>query len=198
LNRQYSKEEYEALVPKIIEYMNAMPYVDAKGKNYVFGEFFPPDIAPFTYDTSTANELVPKTRDELQNMGFPLSENLKPEHISTIRPDALPDSIAETDDSILHEAIACEDDIRGGCDHRCTRVFRIVPEELQLLRTMNIPLPTLCPNCRNISRLRKRNPLKLWHRTCMKEGCTNEFETSYAPERKEIVYCESCYQQEVV
>ena len=27
--------------------------------------------------------------------------------------------------------------------------------------------------------------------------CTNEFETSYAPERPEIVYCESCYQKEV-
>ncbi|MFH1193084.1 MAG: hypothetical protein V1656_02080 [Candidatus Jorgensenbacteria bacterium] len=28
--------------------------------------------------------------------------------------------------------------------------------------------------------------------------CPNEFETSYAPERKEIVYCESCYNAEVV
>ncbi len=27
--------------------------------------------------------------------------------------------------------------------------------------------------------------------------CPNEFETSYAPERPEIVYCEKCYQQEV-
>ena len=28
--------------------------------------------------------------------------------------------------------------------------------------------------------------------------CPNEFETSYAPDRAEIVYCESCYQVEVV
>jgi len=27
--------------------------------------------------------------------------------------------------------------------------------------------------------------------------CEIEFETSYAPERPEIVYCEKCYQQEV-
>jgi hypothetical protein len=27
--------------------------------------------------------------------------------------------------------------------------------------------------------------------------CPNEFETSYAPERKEIVYCEQCYNAEV-
>ncbi|KKP59766.1 MAG: hypothetical protein UR55_C0020G0001, partial [Candidatus Nomurabacteria bacterium GW2011_GWF1_34_20] len=52
-------------------------------------------------------------------------------------------------------------------------------------------------NCRHYERLSQRNPMKLWHRSCMKEGCTNEFETSYAPERSEIVYCEKCYQQEV-
>lgn len=28
--------------------------------------------------------------------------------------------------------------------------------------------------------------------------CPNEFETTYAPERKEIVYCEQCYREEVV
>ena len=27
--------------------------------------------------------------------------------------------------------------------------------------------------------------------------CPNEFETSYAPERPEIVYCEACYNAEV-
>jgi hypothetical protein len=46
-------------------------------------------------------------------------------------------------------------------------------------------------------RIKRVNPPKLWHRKCMKEGCQNEFETSYAPERPEIVYCEKCYQQEV-
>ena len=31
----------------------------------------------------------------------------------------------------------------------------------------------------------------------MKEGCENEFETAYAPEREEKVYCESCYNKEI-
>jgi len=30
------------------------------------------------------------------------------------------------------------------------------------------------------------------------QPCSNEFETSYAPERREIVYCEGCYLREVV
>jgi hypothetical protein len=87
---------------------------------------------------------------------------------------------------------------------------------------MNVPLPRLCPNCRHYQRLKQRNPLKLWHRKCMCQGkygtnnlqlttynntvthfhgdqpCPNEFETSYAPDRKEIVYCEQCYNAEVV
>ena len=32
LNKQYTKEEYEKLVPKIIEHMNNMPYIDKKGR----------------------------------------------------------------------------------------------------------------------------------------------------------------------
>ena len=28
--------------------------------------------------------------------------------------------------------------------------------------------------------------------------CPNEFETTFAPDRPEIVYCESCYNSEVV
>ncbi|MFA6257630.1 MAG: hypothetical protein WC671_01315 [Candidatus Paceibacterota bacterium] len=52
----------------------------------------------------------------------------------------------------------------------------------------------------------KRNPRQLWHRSCMcelknhthgTEKCAVEFETSYSPDRPEIVYCETCYQQEI-
>jgi hypothetical protein len=83
---------------------------------------------------------------------------------------------------------------------------------------MNLPLPRLCPNCRHYQRLKQRNPLKLWKRHCQCAGgkssngvyqntvvhnhgtnpCPNEFETSYSPERPEIIYCEECYLKEVV
>ncbi|MBI2609657.1 hypothetical protein HYW53_00580 [Candidatus Giovannonibacteria bacterium] len=46
LNRQYTKEEYEALVPRIIKHMNDMPYIDKKGRVYKYGEFFPPQDHP--------------------------------------------------------------------------------------------------------------------------------------------------------
>jgi hypothetical protein len=115
----------------------------------------------------------------------------------------LPDRIKEVGDEILNEVIECAHN--QACNEQCTQAFRIVKDELQFYRRMNLPLPRLCPNCRHYQRLKQRNPLKLWHRQCMcdknnhahKERCPVEFETSYAPERKETVYCESCYNAEV-
>ena len=96
--------------------------------------------------------------------------------------------------------------------------MHIIPQELEFYRKMNLPLPRLCPNCRHYQRIKQRNPLKLWHRKCMCGGrtsdsgiykntiehfhgnnpCPNEFETTYNPNRSEIVYCEKCYLAEVV
>jgi hypothetical protein len=44
LNRQYTKEEYEELIPKIIKHMNDMPYIDKKGRVYKYGEFPPRSV----------------------------------------------------------------------------------------------------------------------------------------------------------
>ena len=105
--------------------------------------------------------------------------------------------------NILDQILECEHG--GACDEQCTKAFKIVPQELQLLAQMRLPLPRLCPNCRHVERFKQRNPLELWHRVCMCDKsnhghlgkCPNEFETSYAPERPEIVYCEQCYNSEV-
>src|SRR3989338_446586 len=45
LNKQYTKEEYEKMMPEIIEHMKEMPYKDKNGKVYPFGEFFPTEIS---------------------------------------------------------------------------------------------------------------------------------------------------------
>ncbi|MFZ1019442.1 MAG: hypothetical protein WAN61_00415 [Minisyncoccia bacterium] len=47
LNRQYTKERYEELIPKIIKQMNDLPYIDKKGRIYKYGEFFPSELSPF-------------------------------------------------------------------------------------------------------------------------------------------------------
>ena len=131
-------------------------------------------------------------------------ETLKREYVITKSFNDLPDLIEQVDDSILKDVISCSH--LGGCNHECSTAFKITTQELEFYRNLNIPLPRICPNCRHYERLSQRNPLKLWYRSCMcqQEGhnhegkCTVEFETSYAPDRPEIVYCEKCYQQEVV
>jgi len=115
----------------------------------------------------------------------------------------LPKTIPETSEAIINEVIGCEHG--GTCNEQCTVAFKIVPEELAFYKRMNLPLPHLCPNCRHAARIQYRNPMKLWSRSCMCEErghlhagkCEVIFETSYAPNRPEIIYCEKCYQQEV-
>src|SRR3989339_555995 len=196
LNRQYTKSEYEELVPKIIKHMSDMPYIDSKGRVYKYGEFFPSELSPFAYNETIAQEYYPLTKEQALEQGYKWKDKEERNYTIDIHTEDIPDSINDIQDNdILNKVIECSH--KGTCNQQCTEAFKIIPEELSFYRRMNLPLPRLCPNCRHYERLAQRNPMKRWHRQCMKEGCTNEFETSYAPERPEIVYCERCYQNEV-
>ena len=195
LNKQYTKEEYEELLPKIIAHMNEMPYKDVKGRAYVYGDFLPLDISPFAYNETITQDYFPKTKEEVLSLGMRWRDQDSKNYEITMENSKIPDDIHKVSDSILKEVIECAH--KGSCSDHCATVFRIVPQELQFLRKMNAPLPRLCPLCRQGERIRLKNPLHLWHRNCMKPGCANEFETPYSPDRKEIIYCESCYNKEV-
>jgi hypothetical protein len=195
-NKQYTKEEYEVLVPKIIQHMNGMPFVDKKGRVYKYGEFFPTELSTFAYNETLAQEYFPLSKEEALAKGYNWRESDTKNYITTMSANDLPDDIKDVADLVINEVISCVHKDKE-CQEMCTTAFKIIPQELALYRKMGLPLPRLCPNCRHFSRLKKTNPLRLWHRKCMKPGCANEFETSYAPDRQEIVYCESCYNQEV-
>ncbi len=202
-NKQYGKEEYNELVSKIKKHIDEMPYIDKKGRIYKYGEFFPIDIMPFAYNDSVVNEYFTLTKKEILNRGYkykePETKNYKP----TILSHQLP-VIEIANEKILKEIVQC--DHLGHCNDKCTTAFRIIQNELNICKTLGIPLPSLCPNCRHMERMRLFNLPRLYHRQCMcdkknhfhgTEKCEIEFETSYAPDRPEIVYCEKCYQQEV-
>jgi len=203
LNKQYTKEEYEELVKKIIEHMENMPYIDKNGRKYVYGDFFPTEISEYSYNETSAQEFFPLTKEEAEAMGYSWSDPKEKNYKITIKPEELPDNIKDAKDDIVLQIIGCEHG--GECKEQCTTAFRVIEPELNFYRSQNLPLPRLCPNCRHHQRVVNRNPIKFWHRSCMcnneKHGhanaCSNEFETSYAPERPEIIYCEKCYQQEV-
>jgi hypothetical protein len=195
LNKQYTKESFDELRTKIIEHMNEMPYVDKKGRVYKYGEFFPAEISPTAYNESFASEFFPLTEKEAQEQGYIWREQKNREFNYTMLADELPDDIKDVDENITREIIKCSHDRE--CNHECADVFRITNQELQFYKKLGIPLPRICQNCRHYARFVWRNPPNLWHRKCMKPGCNNEFETSYAPDRPEIVYCEQCYNSEV-
>jgi hypothetical protein len=198
LNKQYTKEEYENVVPKIIEQMNQMPYIDKTGNQYRYGEFFPMELSPFSYNETEAMENFPITKKEILEKGLKWQDNIqRTTGKETLKLENIPESINNVNESILKEVLACI---------QCKRNYKIIPNELIFYKKMKIPIPRRCFYCRHETRLKRRNPFKLWPRRCMcdkknhfhgEEKCEVEFETSYAPDRPEIVYCEKCYQQEV-
>jgi hypothetical protein len=172
-----------------------MPYIDNKGRIYKYGEFFPSELSPFAYNETIAGEYFPLTKEQAISQGYRWKDREERNYNIDIKNEEIPDDINEVQEDIVNKVIECAH--KGECNHQCTEAFKIIPAELQFYKRMNLPLPRFCPNCRHYERLSQRNPLKLWHRQCMKEGCKNTFETSYAPERPEIVYCESCYNKEI-
>jgi hypothetical protein len=194
LNTQYTKEEYADLVSKIKSQMNEIPYMDKGGRVYKYGEFFPIDILPFAYNDAVVQEYFTLTKEEILKRGYKYKEPEMKNYKPTLLSHQLP-PIAKSDEKVLQEVIQCEHN--GHCNQKCTTAFRIIQNELNLCKLLGVPLPKLCPNCRHMERLALLNPPRLYHRKCMNKGCNNEFETSYPPERPEIIYCESCYKKEV-
>lgn len=189
LNKQYSKEEYFVMRDKIIKQMNDLPYIDALGRTYKYGEFFPSEISPVGYNYCLANDFFPLNQTEANQNGFNWIESHNREFAITLPANKIPDSSKNISEDIQKEIIGCEN---------CNKAFKIVGLEFSFYKKFNLPIPRLCQDCRFSERFKFMNPPKLWHRKCMNDGCQNEFETSYSPDRPEIVYCESCYQQEVV
>ena len=185
--------------------MNDMPYVDKKGSIYKYGEFFPYEFSPFGYNETVALDYFPKHKEEVVLTGFNWTDREERDYSISIASNDLPDDIKETSDSILNEVISCPNN--GNQTTQCTSAYKIRQEDLNFYRQKGLPIPRYCPNCRHYERLKYKNPLRLWHRSCMccssghfhgNSPCSDEFETTYAPERPEKVYCEKCYQSEVL
>ena len=179
LNKQYSKEEYEELVPKIIEHMRAT------GE---WGEFFPITFSPFDYNQSRAQEYYPLTKEEAILKNFPWSDYHAPHpSVQRIIPASdLPDSNTDIPDDVLNWAIECE---------VSSRPFRIIKQELQFYRENGLPIPRRHPDQRYEDRMSVRKPRKLWQRECCK--CHQLVEASYSSDRPEVIYCNECYEREV-
>jgi hypothetical protein len=175
-NKQYTKEEYETLVPKIIEHMK---------QTKEWGEFFPISMSPFCYNETIAQDYYPITKEEALKKGWAWQDIDKKEY----QPQkyTVPQPIENVPDSIINEILACKS---------CKKNFKIIQTELDFYRRLSLPIPNKCYDCRHLERMNLRNPRHLWERKCDK--CNAQIQSSYSPDRPEKVYCEKCYLQIVV
>lgn len=148
-----------------------------------YGEFFPPGLSPFGYNEANAAEFYPLQESQVRERGWQWRE-ARPTTIGkeTLQSQNIADDIRDVPDTITHEILACTE---------CRRNYRIVIQELEFYRNLGLPIPRTCPDCRNRERLARRNPCALFHRTCAQ--CGKGMETTYSPDRPEIVFCEECY-----
>lgn len=192
LNKKYSPDEYKALRETIIADMS---------KRGEYGEFFPFSWSPFGYNETIAIDYFPLTREEALRRGYNWQDEMPGTYgKETLKSEDIPDRIADVPDTIVKEILACK---------QCGKNYKIIKQELEFYRSLNCPVPRWCPDCRYRLRLTFRNPRHLWDGscTCSRSGhsehagashCAHTFQTTYAPERTEAVFCEPCYQQEVV
>ncbi len=178
LNKQYDKEEYKNVLSHIVVRMK---------EKKEWGMFFTPSLSPFTYNESMAQDWLPLAEKNALAAGYRWKGDEEVTDVTKIiDAQSLPENIDDIPDDVLNWAIRCV---------QTKRPFRIVKRELDFYRRMGLPLPRIHPDERHRHRKALRNPRKLWKRTCRK--CGKDIQTTYSPDRPEIVYCEECYLQEV-
>ena len=176
LNKQYTKEEFEKLVPQIIEHMK---------KTGEWGEFFPMTLSLFPYNKTAAFEYYPMSKEKALEKGLKW-EDADPKEYKK-QDIELPENIDDISDNVVGKLLSCTD---------CGKNYKIVQQELKLYKKLGVHIPRHCPDCRYEARFELRNPRKIWNRKC--DQCHQEIKTTFSPERPEKVYCEDCYLKEIV
>ncbi len=192
LNKKYSKEEYEVMIEKIKNQMMEMPYVDKRGIEYKFGEYFPNEISVFSYNETAAIDFYPLTKEEAIVKGYKWRDREKKEYPVTIDSSELPETITETPDNIIQEVIVCKEKNNPAS----VGAYKISDQELLIYRKLNVPLPHECFDVRHTKRLMRRPSLNLINRNCAR--CNKEVKTVYTQDYAPLLYCEECYIQEVM
>jgi hypothetical protein len=176
LNKKYPEEDYHQLVEKIKISMK----VDG-----TYGDFFSPKFSPYLFNYSVGADFFNLNQAEAEKLGFKWQVIEKQWQKTDYQ---IPDDINSISEDILNQILTCQ---------HCGKNYKLIKQELNFYCQQNIPVPRQCFDCRHLARVHSRNPRQLYHRQCMRPGCKNEFETTYAPDRLEKVYCEECYQKEI-
>lgn len=191
LNKQYTKEEYNTLVEKIVSHMK---------ETGEYGEFFPIALSPFGYNETVAPEMYPLTRQEALSKGYRWQDELQTTRgKETLSLDAIPDDIANVQEDVLQQILACSE---------CQRNYKLVKQEFAFYKKLSIPIPSQCPDCRYKELIAMRPGRTLFDGQCMclihshewhgSGRCSHTFQTPYSEGSQRIVFCDECYKKEII
>ncbi len=176
LNKQYSKEEYFELLPRVKAHMKLT------GE---YGTPMPHSFSPFAYNGSEANDYYPLTKAQILQRGFKWKED-EVEFSEVKSTPEVPDNIRDVSDDALGLTFHCT---------KTKRPYKIVKAELEFHRSQEVPLPVIAP----MTRIQEMSDI-LHIRPLRNESCTNckdSFLTSYDSSRSKLL-CERCYQDFIV
>lgn len=176
MNQQFSEQDYNALVPRIIAHMR---------ETGEWGEFFPAELSPHGYNETIAGEYFPLSREQAAQRSWNWRDDMhgSPHSVSCRE---IPETIEEADQSITKEVLGCAS---SGTP------YRITAQEFKFYKKMGLPLPDEHFHQRHLARVARRNPRKLASRCC--EHCGVEIQSTFPVAQPEIVFCEACYLEQV-
>jgi len=184
LNKQYTKEKYKELLPKIINHMTEMPYIDKKGNKHYFGDFPPIELSYFGYNDSMANDIFPLNEKEIKESSFVYQENQHRDNIEgALSVDNIPDDINEVRDDILNNVYTSNG-----------RQYKITKNELSFYKKYQIPIPRESFYDRFVRRSKLMTSFKLYKSKSSKSG--KDIVTSHNPNEGLIVYSIDEYKKE--
>lgn len=163
-----------------------------------WGEFFSSNLSPFGINETRGFKQLDISKEEAIERGYNWQDSIQEtKGKETIAQENVPDSIVNVSDTITNEILACI---------TCQRNYKILPDELLLYRRLNVPIPERCFFCRHEERESMRGGYDLTQRQCdcKKEThghsgrCEEIFETFFTQKEPRPIYCEKCYQQELL
>ena len=134
LNKQYSKEEYQKMLPKIISHMK---------KTWEWWEFFSINNSPFWYNETLAQDFFPLSKSEILKKWYSYKEEEK-SGIYNWEKYIIPDDIIDLEKEILTKILSC---------NKCEKNYKLTELEYNFYKKNNLPVPRNCPNCRKLERI---------------------------------------------
>lgn len=175
LNQSYTKHEYELLTQKIISHMK---------ETGEWGQYFPTSMTEFAYNETIAMDEFPLKKAQALPLGYTWRD--EPHYQAPDQILILPDTISQISPQIVSQVLYC---------FETSKPYKILIEELQFYKKMQVALPDQCPDIRHRDRSKQRNQSVLYEANCAATG--ESCLTTYAPGNDDDVMSVEAYEQYV-